>query len=368
MYTCLCGNAIDQQGVLCPRCKALQTLGLEPHASGKEVASAYRMMVKVWHPDRFQSDPKLKAAADEKLKAINAAHDYLSAHPEAPRRQAPSPPPPRPQQTTTQRTANQGTATRGTAENSYAGGRPRPFRKRSIFLDPALVAGILMRGVVLACSLAFSAAILFGMDSWLSRNSATASIYRPYRSGLLRSLHIDAERVEETAEQDLHRLVPWRAKSDAESASAASDSITPADAGSKPNPPTPHIPMPYVTVGLTRDEVIGVMGTPASTTAGTVLYKQAVFYFKNGVVSGWKIDRSLIPLRVKLWPQGHVDPSITTFTVDSPKDVVIAVQGTPTMLSATKLGYGSSEVFLENGRVVGWHDDHSSEPLRTAPK
>jgi len=353
MYSCICGKAIDREGVLCPRCKALQTLGLEPGVSTKEVASAYRVLVKVWHPDRFQSDPKLKATADEKLKAINAAHDYLAKHPESPSRPAsPPPPPPRPRQTTT----------RQAAQNPYTGVRPSPPRKRRIFLDPALVSGLLLRCVVLAFSLSFSAAILFGIDSWLSRNPATASFYRPYRSQLLRGLHIDEERVKETAEQSLQRLAPLHSAS--EPSADANNADAPADAASKPGPPPPHIPMPYITVGLTRDEVIQVMGIPASTAASALAYKNAVFYFKNGVVSGWKVDPSLIPFRVKLWPQGPIDPSVTTFTVGSPKNVVIEVQGTPTTLSYNKLAYGSSEVFLEDGRVVGWHDDHSSESLR----
>jgi hypothetical protein len=226
------------------------------------------------------------------------------------------------------------------------------------------VSGLLLRCVVLAFSLAFSAAILFGIDSWLSRNSATASIYRAYRSDLLRSLHIDEERVKETAEQNLQRLTPLHSAAASEPSAAANNPDAPADSASKPDPPPPHVPMPYVTVGLTRDEVIQVMGPPSSSTTTAMSYKNAVFYFKKGVVSGWKVDGSLIPFRVKLWPQGPIDPSVTTFTVGSPKNVVIAAQGTPTTLSEKRLAYGSSEVFLEDGRVVGWRDDHSSEPLR----
>ena len=35
--------------------------------------------MKVWHPDRFGNDPKLRARADEKLKEINEAYEKLSA-------------------------------------------------------------------------------------------------------------------------------------------------------------------------------------------------------------------------------------------------------------------------------------------------
>jgi hypothetical protein len=34
------------------------------------------------------------------------------------------------------------------------------------------------------------------------------------------------------------------------------------------------------------------------------------------------------------------------------------------MLSEDKLAYGGSEVFLEDGRVIGWNDNHASQRLR----
>jgi TPR repeat protein len=53
-------------------------LDLEPGASVEEIKRAYRELVKVWHPDRFRSDPKLQAKAGEKLKEINLAYERLS--------------------------------------------------------------------------------------------------------------------------------------------------------------------------------------------------------------------------------------------------------------------------------------------------
>lgn len=78
MSTCACGKPADTFGGLCGRCAALQTLGLAPYTSPAEIEDAYRTLVKVWHPDRFQTDQKLRKAAEEKLKEINAAHDYLA--------------------------------------------------------------------------------------------------------------------------------------------------------------------------------------------------------------------------------------------------------------------------------------------------
>ena len=56
-----------------------QVLGLKPGASPEEVRQAYRDMVKVWHPDRFAHDERLRGMAQEKLKEINGAYESLKA-------------------------------------------------------------------------------------------------------------------------------------------------------------------------------------------------------------------------------------------------------------------------------------------------
>jgi FKBP-type peptidyl-prolyl cis-trans isomerase FkpA len=55
-----------------------RTLDLEPGASPEEVKRAWRDLTKVWHPDRFQGDPRMEAKAEEKLKAINFAYHQLT--------------------------------------------------------------------------------------------------------------------------------------------------------------------------------------------------------------------------------------------------------------------------------------------------
>ena len=55
----------------------LKVLGLGPDATKKQIELAYRDLVKVWHPDRFESDPALRLKAQEKLRELNAAYDAL---------------------------------------------------------------------------------------------------------------------------------------------------------------------------------------------------------------------------------------------------------------------------------------------------
>jgi curved DNA-binding protein CbpA len=54
-------------------------LGLEPGASPKKVKQAYRDLLWVWHPDRFEGNPRLQDVAQEKLKDINNAYEQLKS-------------------------------------------------------------------------------------------------------------------------------------------------------------------------------------------------------------------------------------------------------------------------------------------------
>jgi hypothetical protein len=346
MNTCLCGNAVDLEGAPCERCTALYVLGLDSSASDNEIEKTYRVLVKVWHPDRFQSDAKLKEAADEKLKSINAAYTFLSS-------------------ARADRTRKRAAKKSGMPS---AGQQPAARPQRGAFLDSALAISILLRGVVLLFGLAISAALLFGMDRWLSSNPATSSFYDQYRSRLFFTLQTNVTDLKQHMQGILPKGTPAPAipptgpePSDLSAASSAADQPPIAV-------PPPHVPMPYVTVGLTPDEVTTVMGAPLSATRDAMRYKTATFYFHDGKVAGWKVDPALIPLRVKLWPNNHSDPHTVTFTIGSTKSDVIAVQGTPTMLSEDKLAYGASEVFFESGRVIGWNDNHSSAHLHVPPR
>jgi hypothetical protein len=59
--------------------EALRALGLRLGASEAAIKEAYRDMAKVWHPDRFPGDERLRRKAQEELKHINEAYRILSA-------------------------------------------------------------------------------------------------------------------------------------------------------------------------------------------------------------------------------------------------------------------------------------------------
>jgi Flp pilus assembly protein TadB len=52
-------------------------LDLDPAASDEEVKRACRDLTKVWHPDRFGNDPRLRQKAEEKLKASLEAYETI---------------------------------------------------------------------------------------------------------------------------------------------------------------------------------------------------------------------------------------------------------------------------------------------------
>jgi len=57
--------------------KWLKVLGLARGASEQAIREAYRDLIKVWHPDRFGSDERLRQKAEERLRELNDAFAHL---------------------------------------------------------------------------------------------------------------------------------------------------------------------------------------------------------------------------------------------------------------------------------------------------
>lgn len=56
---------------------AYEILGVPRDVAPDELRRAYRELVRVWHPDRFQGEPRLQAQATERLKEISAAYQAI---------------------------------------------------------------------------------------------------------------------------------------------------------------------------------------------------------------------------------------------------------------------------------------------------
>ena len=55
-----------------------EVLGVKQGASQEEIKSAYRKLVKKYHPDQYGDNP-LKELAQEKLAEVNKAYDMLKS-------------------------------------------------------------------------------------------------------------------------------------------------------------------------------------------------------------------------------------------------------------------------------------------------
>ncbi|MEQ2009652.1 MAG: DnaJ domain-containing protein [Limisphaerales bacterium] len=60
--------------------QAFRALDCNVECSEEDVKVSYRQLVKVWHPDRFASDPQLVIKATERMKVLNDAYQTLQNH------------------------------------------------------------------------------------------------------------------------------------------------------------------------------------------------------------------------------------------------------------------------------------------------
>ena len=374
MSLCACGNAAENNGSLCRRCAALQVLELRAGASTAEIKAAYRMLVKVWHPDRFQDDKAMKDIADAKLKSINTAYVFLTSassmgdRPENKRAASAD---------TVSGTASQEPPTKqeSPASQSQTGKEVPIYRAPRISFPwklPALKIFSRLALVLLA--------IVVGRYIWIAFNFQSLSgeastVVGDSKDTVMKGLETPKRRFLNTVEQDLRSFFPSGPAPAAlpqteEPAPPAASSKIEQKASGRQQPrvqSAPHTVYSYITVGSTQEEVLAQLGLPTATSENKLVYGKSELYFKNDIVIGWRIDPVTSPIKVKLWPQSSVDTTLSSFTIGSRKDVVLVVQGTPTAFSDDKFEYGGSEVYFQNNRVVSWKNDPASIQLRTKP-
>jgi hypothetical protein len=375
MTICSCGNTAAENSDRCARCNAFKALELKSDATSAEIHNAHEVLSKAWNPGRFEDDAKLKAGADERLAAIDAAYSLLT-------RGSVQTAPFRSRAAGRRVEAPLVVAVDEHAPESAPGRRKppadAPAAKRIRVPLPLLIGcGALVAGVVIV-SLLFKP-----LDSVLMGLPVAGNIYAQYKTGIRSELQEMKNKLglgvgsamPAPSEQATTASPPTQeiGKNAESSVRAATQPKSPgritASAGATSRPGQERgqqAALPFITAGLTRDEVIAAEGAPTAEVAGEMDYGNSRLFFDKGVVYGWRIDPSS-PLRVKLWPDAMVDANLQAFGMDSTKNEVIAVQGTPTTYSPSMFGYGKSEVYFQYGRVVGWKSDNAT-PLRTTSR
>ncbi|MGA3079838.1 MAG: DnaJ domain-containing protein [Terracidiphilus sp.] len=355
MKNCSCGELVDENYTQCPRCEALKHLGLNKYAAEDDIRSAYRMFAKLWHPDNFELDEKLKAEAANKLKNVETAFEFLTW-------------------TSTERALqprpiylSADAASPAGAVSQAASPVTEPALKPAVASEPATPAAPPQK---------LTLPLLWQKTADLFEQFKFFLVLVVVLLVILRGSFIymsppPVRRQAATAGGASQPNAPKQTQAApagpaAPQTPAASQTPTaPQSANSKQADKTqaaPHSSLPFITVGSTKDEVLAQEGTAATSSEDKLVYGKSELYFKDGRVTGWRIDPGR-PLHVKLWPGSYVNPRLARYSIGSTKDEVLTVQGTPTAFTDNKFEYGKSEVTFVNDRVVGWKEDPSSTPL-----
>ncbi|MGC9293587.1 MAG: J domain-containing protein [Acidobacteriaceae bacterium] len=376
----------------CARCAALQVLGLEAGATDGEIKAAYRMLVKVWHPDRFEGDRNLKASAEEKLKSINTAFRFLAlpsskkARPTQPKTAASPAQTQEPNQrreTGSKQAAPAGEATKATQPKSDANGEapkrppnaappsppaqpaPAPARPNS---SSSPVLRTFLRWATFTCAIGFGRYLLQMVESKPSGDTVATKTYDNERAKALGGLDVPIQKQSYEITRGLQSSNQRKAAIDSPHGNQKIRRTTPQK--EKETRPQPIVTsssltnLPYITIGSSKDHVLAIQGTPTAFSQNLFEYGASAIYFRDGKVVNWKNWPALNPLRVKLPPNVSADRNLDYFTVGSTKDEVLAVQGTPTAFSQDEFEYGASQVYFKNGEVVSWKNWPELNPLR----
>lgn len=114
----------------------------------------------------------------------------------------------------------------------------------------------------------------------------------------------------------------------------------------------------FITVGDNMVKVLETLGPPTASSATAWYYGQSAIFLKEGFVVSWYIDPSR-PLNVR-----EPGQAIHFLKKGLDKNMVLALLGPPTEMKTDRWYYGSSMVHFEEGLVADWYNSKSS-PLHS---
>jgi hypothetical protein len=291
--------------------KNYRILGIQPGDSWKQTRQAYKKLVNIWHPDRFQQDNRQKKLAEEKTKEITQAYkelaEYYKEFGDLP---------------LVTETAESARTERTSSQKAYTG-HPVPESMYAGSADAGATAVQAQKKRPKPLIRVFAAAALGGVAYFIWH-------YLPGEPNAARPT--SEERADQATE-----------KQDDEGPDHGSGSGD------------------HFTMGSSLGEVYSIQGVPTKTENDIWYYGNSKVYFFKGKVLRWE-ESSDFPLRVTITPKAEKTDT-GFFGKGSSKDEVVAAQGMPDHDAGNIWDYGLSRVYFENNRVKGWNEAPHN-PLR----
>jgi len=289
-------------------------LGIRPGVTWQELRQAYKSLVNIWHPDRFQQDVRQRKLAEEKTKEITQSYKELAEYykkfgalpPITETAKIPVAEDIAPQDAPAAHPAPESQDT----EPSAAVTKPVETHKSKRFRFPSAMA---------AAAVAGSAYLV--LQIVLSERSNDPPQYE--------------NRLEQAADKkiDIDEDSNHRTSGDGK----------------------------YFTFGMSLGEVYAIQGVPTKTEHDIWYYGSSKVYFAKGKVQRWE-ESPDNPLRTSIKPWTE-KMNTEFFGKGSSKKEVLAVQGAPERDAGNVWDYGVSRVYFDNDRVKGW-DESPLNPLR----
>jgi hypothetical protein len=296
--------------------KNYRILGIQPGASWKQLRQAYKKMVNVWHPDRFQQDARQKKLAEEKTKEITQSYQELAGYYKKfgalplPVEQVATPVADKHTAGTASTPAENHASETAPPEAAYAEPVPGASSPRASKWRTRAVALLALFG---------SAYLIAQVASWQPADNAPPS--EEYAGHEPKTTH-EAESIDVNTE-----------------------------------PPAEK----HFSVGSSLGEVYAIQGVPTRTGQDVWYYGDSKVHFSEGKVLYWE-ERHGSPLRVSIVPHTGETPA-SYFGRGSTKEEVLAVQGVPDRDAGSVWDYGLSRVYFEKDRVTKWYESQL-DPLR----
>jgi len=301
-------------------------LGLRQEAGWLELRQAYKSLVNIWHPDRFQQDARQKQVAEEKTKEITQSYKELAEYyrtygalPHALR-------------------APQRTAPENVVAPSAEDFPDIPLEHETPYSEP-----------VPDDAPTSAETHSEGQPRFTSRAITVAALaFAVYF--LAQLLPSDAPQQRHQQENRSEPAVDVKRETE----------VTP-PAETEPADDTDNDKHRLFTVGASLGEVYSIQGVPTKTEPDVWYYGKSKVFFAKGKVVRWEQNPDN-PLRAALNP-GENKIHAIFIGKGSTKAQVLAIQGAPDRDAGDVWDYGTSRIYFDDGHVKGW-DESPFNPLK----